>query len=386
MDLELHRQRECTGEWWQDSFWSTEGHAEALGVSPEKLEVEFSELIALFTSLWTREELKKLPHRRHPIYSELFVRGRMPVAVLAVCGRGLLASRQIGRYTEYRSRILDPEDFKGAMFELEILSHLLETGVAVYRNGEKGEGNNTCDFKVDDGSCELFIEVKSIEESSWSKVLSEVTHAVHMVIQERLVNIPDLHLVSVELTPKLRALAEQKAGLVAIKEEWRHMANWIAEDIEAKALLKRWGTHLVGDLATYEIRAFSETNSRQGYMSGFSSPDHAGLQKIKVNALQPALYRQLPRNKPSIIIINPGRGRYTQLSQESFKEEFSEFPMLVGVIIWYSSFSGDSGRLEASKKFFSNPYRENSACEFKIISLLLSPNPELNPKGRIKTP
>jgi len=171
--LERSRTALETGKWWGIRWWQEEKYYKDGRFTKVQVEAAFNELIKVLDSSWLLEQ--KLgdnpPSFLHPLAKLLLLEGQYPFQILCSLGLDLYRVRKSGlRIENLIRRLKNPKEYcESAMFELQLLSHLLHQDFGVerdYKSGKGKKGNCNCDFKISKKDEVIFLEAKRPKEMS----------------------------------------------------------------------------------------------------------------------------------------------------------------------------------------------------------------------------
>ena len=156
-----------TDTWWNTEWWRDEKYYKDGQFTKRQGETAFEELKKVFDSAWLlRQKMKNSDSSfQHPLINLLLKDGLYTFQFFCSLGIYLYRAKKQGLLTNHLMGMLrNPDGFKSAAFELQLLSCLLSQGFKVEKDYQFGERKNNCDFRITKGNEIVFLEAKRPRE------------------------------------------------------------------------------------------------------------------------------------------------------------------------------------------------------------------------------
>lgn len=304
----------------------------------------------------------------HPLFNLFLAEGLFPLQYLTNLGSNLLTIKETGLLgRDLIKRLKNSNEYLGAHFELEFISHLIRKRYSLKRHPYYGRSRR-CDLTVSRGLEILFIELKKLQLSHTNELVLYISNLIFSnIIKDPFIRSASVKL-SLELSKDLRI--NTKCNKVLTK--WQIIAKQIKDHIKEKIQHKTWGHYIIPDLAEYDLYPREKNNlGISGSFKGLPLLQEAEINKIFRNAVKEAL-KQLPFKEPGILIVNTplplDLNTVREFALSKFEKNRQRYQYLSAIVFVYISFSE---RIKYKFSLLENPYTIYNISSSTILKDIL---------------
>lgn len=275
---------------------------------------------------------------------------------------GLSAARKSGFYdSKMQTDLRSDQNYKGAVFEILIHLQLLNEGYALQPHWPSGQGGGNCDFRVENGSEIVFLELKVSDTSSANKRIAELTRKImeYFLINPAIRKLQNR--LEIELTPAAIQSYSHRSKKThnAFLSELAKDLPLARQDIIKTDQQGLIGTFSVGTLLTYSICPATPWGS----LAGLSYDEIAEYEKLFDDCVKKTVH-QIPLSGGGIVLARSNEyldiPRLVQYGEYRFTKNTSRYEHISAFVVLL--FNGSA--------IIFNPQAKASVHNFRILDTI----------------